>query len=146
MTEPKQDDSCCDPGCCDRLTRREFVQCGGAGLAALSATGSLTAFAGPFDEKDTVDHFVPIDKKLRPEWLRGLFAKGQRTWYNGEDLKTIGMPVGGICAGQVYLTGDGRLVYWGIFNQNINTGFGHQKNYVEGRLPTRTSPLASLSA
>ena len=45
------------------------------------------------------------------------------------------MPVGGICAGQVYLTGDGRLVYWDVFNRNHNTGYG-QINYQAGRKPT----------
>ncbi len=69
---------------------------------------TIRAMAGPFGQADTIDHFVPADKKLSAEWLQLLTARGGRTWYDGDDLKTIGMPIGGICAGQVYLTGDGR--------------------------------------
>ncbi len=126
--------SCSEPGCCDGLDRRQFVKLGAAGLAALGLSGT-PATAGPFSPEDTRDHFIPLDKKLRPEWLELLYRRGARTWYTGDDLKTIGMPVGGICAGQVYLTGDGQLVYWGIYNQNINTGYG-AVNYKVGRLPT----------
>ncbi len=127
-------DACSEPGCCDKLDRRQFVKLSGASLVAMGMGESLAA-AGPFGPEDTADHLIPIDKKLRPEWIRMLFARGERQSFSGDDLKTIGMPVGGIAAGQVYLTGDGRLVYWGIFNQNINSGFG-AVNYKVGRLPT----------
>lgn len=130
-----QDNSACsEPGCCDGLDRRQFVKLGAASVAALGLSSTLSV-AGPFGPEDTRDHFIPIDKKLRPDWLKLLYARGARMWYAGDDLKTIGMPIGGICAGQVYLTGDGRLVYWSIYNQNINTGFG-AVNYKVGRLPT----------
>jgi len=120
------------------LDRRQFVKTaavGGAGLA-WSAWG-LPAIAGPFSAQDIPDHFVPADKKLSPAWVRALFARGERTWYAGDDLRTIGMPVGGVGAGQVYLTGDGRLVYWDVFNRNQNTGYG-LTNYEAGRPPDET--------
>jgi len=127
----EKSDSCCEPGCsCQGVDRREFIKVAGAGVAGASLLGAgLGAVAGPFDSDD---HFVPVDKKLSARWVRLLFERGDRTWYSGDDLATIGMPVGGICAGQVYLTGDGRLVCWDIFNQNINSGWG-QVNYEKGR-------------
>ena len=80
--------------------------------------------AGPFVRTD-FEKLVPSDKKLRPEWVRSLFERGQRTVYRGEDLARIGMPIGGLCAGQVYLGGDGRLWHWDIFNRHIGTGSEH---------------------
>ncbi len=129
------ENNCCESGGCGAVDRRTFVKLGGASLAAWSAAAAGYATAGPFSNQDTIDHFVPVDKKLRADWVTSLFARGDRTWYAGDDLKTIGMPVGGLCAGQVYLTGDGRLVYWGIFNQRVNSGYG-RLNYKVGREPT----------
>jgi len=115
------------------MDRREFVAAAGAGSAAFALSAWRSPIvAGPFARGRQSDHFVPADKKLTPEWIRTLFARGDSTWYSGDDLDTVGMPVGGICAGQVYLTGDGRLTYWDIFNQNQNTGYG-AVNYQVGR-------------
>jgi uncharacterized protein (DUF608 family) len=80
--------------------------------------------AGPFTRAD-FEKLVPSDKKLRPEWVRSLFERGERTVYRGEDLDRIGMPIGGLCAGQVYLSGDGQLWHWDIFNQHVGTGAEH---------------------
>lgn len=51
------------------------------------------------------------------------------------ELKYIGMPVGGICAGQVYLGGDGQLWYWDIFNvAMLNPGNEGGHRYYENPL------------
>ena len=127
-------------GCGGRreMDRREFVVTAAAGGAAFAAAASgLPIVAGPFTRQAGTDHFVPADKKLTREWIQALYARGGSTWYSGDDLQTIGMPVGGICAGQVYLTGDGRLACWDIFNQQENTGYG-AVNYEVGRTPDQT--------
>lgn len=121
---------CSTPGCCSGRTsalgRREFIKLAGAGAAALSiAGGGLRAMAGPFEAKDTIDHCVPADKKLSSEWIKGLFARGEPTVYSGSDLVCVGMPVGGLCTGQLYLTGDGRLAHWDIFNW-ATAGYGYE--------------------
>lgn len=122
---------CSSPGCCGPIDRRRFLEL----AAGASAAASL---AGPFEPKDTVDHFVPADKKLKPEWVEALFARGTREFYAGGDLRMIAMPVGGITTGQVYLAGDGRLLHWDIFNETPFTGYGAE-NYAAG---PPTSPLA----
>ena len=80
--------------------------------------------AGPFTRED-FEQLVPADKKLRPEWVKSLTDRGERAIYRGSDLDRIGMPIGGLCAGQLYLSGDGRLWHWDIFNQRISTGAEH---------------------
>ena len=131
--------SCCNPNdnnatpCCPPLTRRDAVKLIGFGAAALVARRPL--MAGPFEPAD-FDRLVPADKKLDPEWVKSLFARGTREIYRGSELEKIGMPIGGIGAGQLYLGGDGRLWHWDIFNQFVRTD---GKHYAEP--PRPASPL-----
>jgi uncharacterized protein (DUF608 family) len=94
--------------------RRTFMKLSGASVMGL-AFSTLPAMAGPFNRED-FDRLVPADKKLTPEWVASLTARGEPQFYRGAELEKIGMPVGGICAGQLYLGGDGRLWHWDIFN------------------------------
>jgi non-lysosomal glucosylceramidase len=109
-----------------RVPRRTFLQVLGAGAVAIGAR--MPVMAGPFDADDYATRFaawVPADKKLSPEWVKSLSARGEPAVYHGEELRFIGMPVGGLCAGQLYLGGDGKLWHWDIFNQHIGTGDSH---------------------
>ncbi|RYG40612.1 twin-arginine translocation signal domain-containing protein, partial [bacterium] len=77
------------------IPRREFIRLSGLATAgiALGRFPSLS-MATPYGADPT------------------LLGRGSRTTYRGSDLRYIGMPIGGVCAGQVYLGGDGRLWLW----------------------------------
>jgi uncharacterized protein (DUF608 family) len=66
-------------------------------------------------------HLVPVDKNLSPAWLASLSEQGGRRPYRGAELETIGMPCGGIGAGQLYVRGDGTLAQWWIANNSYGT-------------------------
>ncbi|HEY8929817.1 MAG TPA: GH116 family glycosyl hydrolase [Mucilaginibacter sp.] len=68
-------------------------------------------------------HRVPVNKNLPGSWYAELYKDGRKDW-SGQDLKTIGMPCGGIGAGQLYVRGDGTLSCWWIANNAYNTGDG----------------------
>ena len=102
------------------LPRRDFIALSGLALASTALNG-LPAMAGPFDATDFA-RLIPPDKKLRSEWVQSLFTGTEPTVYTKKrgELRHIGMPVGGICCGTLYLGGDGKLWLWDIFNQNQN--------------------------
>ncbi|MEY4917965.1 MAG: hypothetical protein RL616_1878, partial [Verrucomicrobiota bacterium] len=114
--------------------RRDFLKLSAAGALGL-AFAQLPTFAAPLTRAD-FEKLVPSDKKLSPEWVKSLFERGKPEVLRGEELKFVGMPVGGIGAGQLYLGGDGRLWHWDIFNQFIFTGAEH---YAKPMIPS--SPL-----
>jgi uncharacterized protein (DUF608 family) len=103
-------------GCKSSVTRRDFLRL--SSLAAATSFVDWQAVAGPFEGAD-FQNLVPADKKLNPDWVKSLYERGEPMVYHGAELGTIGMPVNGICSGQLYLGGDGRLWYWDIFNQSL---------------------------
>ncbi len=115
--------------------RRDFLKTSAATILGL-AFSRLPAMAGPFSRED-FDHLVPADKKLSPDWVKSLFARGTPEVLRGSELKYVGMPIGGIGAGQLYLGGDGRLWHWDIFNRSISTGAAHYAKPV-----TPSSPIS----
>lgn len=125
-----RENSCnCGPGGCgpsgsQPLARRDFLRAVGAGAALLTQPWHTVfgAIAGPFSADD-FEKLVPADKKFSAEWLKSLFERGAPTVYRGAELAHIGMPIGGICCGQVYLGGDGQLWHWDIFNQPASGGY-----------------------
>jgi len=74
--------------------------------------------------EEQAGHLVPADKKLSQDAMQQLFERGRREVYSGEELDTIGMPIGGVATGQLYLRGDGTLGLWQIFNKHVFSGYG----------------------
>ncbi|MEO0452518.1 MAG: GH116 family glycosyl-hydrolase [Verrucomicrobiota bacterium] len=129
MNQEKQSTevSCgCEPDTCTPFDfkRRDFIKTAGLTSAMLLA-GRMPIMAGPFTPED-FKKIVPPDKKLSKEWIASLYERGKPLSATGEDLKFIGMPINGICTGQIYLGGDGRLWHWNLdsFPDLKNTGSG----------------------
>jgi non-lysosomal glucosylceramidase len=108
---------CCPDGECapGGLSRRRFLTLT-AGLASLGVLADRRAVAAALGVAEDDVFVVPADKRIPREWMRTLYRRGEPTTHRGSDLTHIGMPVGGLCAGQLYLGGDGRLWRWDLFN------------------------------
>jgi len=103
------------------LDRRHFLKLSSA--SAVAAT-----FCGPRASAEDASaalyaRVVPTIKNLNRDWLASLVTPGHpldaaiRAEKKATDLTKIGMTVGGIGCGTVYLCGDGRLFVWDILNQ-----------------------------
>lgn len=120
--------SVADPARRVLLVRAPGVALGAAGvlshLSGLLGTGLLGSgwlganaegrgVAGPF----AGDEFpIPADKKFSKDWLASLTARGSpmTATSDRDELAYVGMPVGGVGCGTVYLSADGRLWGWDV--------------------------------
>lgn len=129
--KPASKTRCCTPdriddapsNATDGLSRRDFVTATGIATAAAMVGGLPVKLVWAEDGRP-FEHLIPPDKGLDPTWIRSLYERGTPETHRGwaEQLQYIGMPVGGICCGQLYLGGDGRLWLWDIFKCNYRSG------------------------
>ncbi|MGC4036176.1 MAG: GH116 family glycosyl-hydrolase [Chitinophagaceae bacterium] len=92
------------------MKRREFIHTSGLFTAGTAMAGlSLSTLQNEGNSR-----------KERGETSGALYEKGKPTTYlkSKNELQYIGMPVGGIMCGMLYLGGDGRLWLWDVFNKN----------------------------
>jgi uncharacterized protein (DUF608 family) len=121
-------EECC-PGDDCRATRRQVLTATMAVAAGTLLAGTRAQAAAALGVPEESLRAVPQDKNIPPEWTETLYQRGRPTSYEGADLRWLGMPVGGGCAGQLYLGGDGKLWYWDIFNMPASgTGDGGYAN------------------
>jgi hypothetical protein len=76
------------------LSRRSFLAAGAGSLALTILDGTCCSDAAPPIKSGT--HHIPPDKGLDLAWVEGLYAKGSKKVYTGDELTCIGMPIGGI--------------------------------------------------
>lgn len=89
-------------------------------IKAIIALSIILGFNNIYSQND----YISADKELSKKWKKSLYKSGIQKIYKVEELKTIGMPCGGIAAGQLYVRGDGSLACWWIANNAYNTGYG----------------------
>ena len=129
------------------MNRREFLKKGGlftltSGIMFYASHG---AYGAPgVTEADVTGKYarlIPADKQLDAEWFKSLFTHGEAQVYTEpQALQYIGMPVGGLFAGTVYLGGDGRLWYWNIRNDDGEGVLRRRVDYKGRSLRMRDGP------
>lgn len=115
-----------------RVSRRELLQGAASATFVLPALSAWAVGQG--------GQVVATPKLGKPEFsgFSQLFERGQAEWVPAKDLKWIGMPVGGLCCGQLYLGGDGSLWHWDLWAQPEGwdmMGLSGGKHYAEPMVP-----------
>jgi len=119
------------------MPRRDFMKSIALGAGVLLQT-KMPVMAGPFESENEYLKLIPTDKKLDPVWMRSLVERGKKETYSDPSaLRHIGMPVGGFFAGTLYLSGDGRLWLWDIFNRDQEGINPRNVQYKAQAVPTR---------
>ena len=139
---------CCGGRCGGELleiTRREFLGEVTVGAAGLVLLGDL-----PWAHAGQTPRLLP---PRRPGLWQAYPWTPPRV-YRGKNLEAVGMPIGGIGTGSVWLDGQGRLGIWQIFN-NLSepripdSFFAVRARRQSGQAVTRvlqTTPEGSLAA
>ena len=110
-------------------TRRDVLKtAAGAAGAALAQGVCLPLAPGQEGPAPVPRALIPADKGIPDSAIAALYERGKQRVYRGEARKTIGMPCGGIGAGQLYVLGDGTLGHWHIDGLHNFTGYGRD-NY-----------------
>lgn len=89
-----------------------FITKAGIALIMTALTQSVLAADSSYQA------YIPEDKRLDPVWVASLRDRGEQKVYQGDELRLIGMPCGGIGAGQIEISGTGMLGTWWIFNES----------------------------
>lgn len=100
--------------------RRDFIKKAGLLTVSLAAV-QFPVWGKSIFALDYPLHNISENKGLDPQWVRSLYNRGEETAYfkSKNEFKYIGMPVGGLHAGTVYVGGDGRLWLWQIYNETF---------------------------
>lgn len=144
----KNQNTCCGGGECSPqdsagYTRRDFLSTGAKASLFTTILGGLPmpAMAGPFEASNPYHRLIPKDKKLHPDWVKSLSERGKKEVYNSKASKQhIGMPIGGIFTGTLYLGGAhyGRaMVSYGVY-QSI---CGYQYHGPKGEISAKIEEL-----
>ncbi len=85
----------------------------------------LTALQ-PNADASPPNQLIPANKDIPASTIAQLRQRGGQPVFTTNRLLTVGMPVGGIAAGQLYLRGDGVFGDWQIDGRRLDTGSGDE--------------------